>query len=121
MAVHRLAGFVKATCLIRFQRQFVYHHSKNHPCHHIANVIGDKQRTLDKGKAHPMQAARQYAPERFIMLVSGQSMRSFGLLSANVLRSEIPINQFIQHCGDIVRAPVLVIQVVGVLPHIDGQ
>ena len=64
---------------------------------------------------------RQYAPERFIILVSVQNWRPFGLPSAKVLCREIPIDQFIQHCDDIVRAPVLVIQVVGVFPHIDGQ
>lgn len=59
--------------------------------------------------------------ERLVRLVLGQSLRPFRLPSAKVLCREIPINQFIQHCVDIVRASVLVIQVVGVFPHVDGQ
>jgi hypothetical protein len=59
--------------------------------------------------------------ERLVRLVLGQSMRPFGLPSAKVLCREIPINQFIQHCVDIVRAPVLIIQIVGVFPHVDSQ
>ena len=43
------------------------------------------------------------------------------LFLAKVLCREIPIDQFIQHSVDIVRASVLVIQVVGVFPHVDGQ
>ena len=47
--------------------------------------------------------------------------RVFRLPSAKVLGCEIPIDQLIQHCVEIVGTPVLVIQVVSVFPHVDGQ
>lgn len=46
---------------------------------------------------------------------------AFRTPSAKVFRREIPVDQFIQHRVDIVQAAVLVIQVVSVFPHIDGQ
>ena len=74
-------------------------------------------------KAPPTRAAQRcgVGGARLVRRVLGLSMRPFRLPSAKVLCREIPINQFIQHCVDIVRAPVLVIQIVGVFPHVDGQ
>jgi len=48
-------------------------------------------------------------------------MRPFRLPSAKIFLREIPINQFSQHCLDIVRTAILIIQIVGVFPDVDGQ
>src|SRR5664279_3531232 len=52
---------------------------------------------------------------------SPRQLRLFRLPSAKVLCCEIPVNQLIQHCVYIVRTSILVIQVVGMFPYVDGQ
>src|ERR1035437_7111211 len=59
--------------------------------------------------------------ERLVRLVLGQSLRPSRLPSAKVLCRKIPINQFVENGGNVVRAAVLIVQVVGVFPHVDGQ
>ena len=46
---------------------------------------------------------------------------SFRNISAKIFQCEFPIDQFIQQCCDVVRAPILEVKVIGMLPHIDGQ
>ena len=41
--------------------------------------------------------------------------------SGEVLSREIPVDELVEHRIHIVCAPVLVVQVIRVLPHIDGQ
>lgn len=38
-----------------------------------------------------------------------------------VIRRKTPIDQFVEYSVDIIHATVLVIKVVGMLPHVDGQ
>lgn len=38
-----------------------------------------------------------------------------------VIRRKPPIDQLVEHSVDIIHATILVIKVVGMLPHIDGQ
>jgi len=42
-------------------------------------------------------------------------------LSTGVLQGKFPVDQLVYHGVDIVRTSILIIQVVGVFPHIDGQ
>lgn len=81
-------------------------------------------RSYDWRTTHNEQAPPRAEADWLVRLVGlglGHSVRQPRLPSAKVLGREIPINQFIQHCVDIVRAAVLVIQIVGVFPNIDGQ
>ncbi len=44
----------------------------------------------------------------------------FGTL-LEIARRETPIDQFVENSVEVIRASVLVIQVVGMFPHVDGQ
>ena len=51
-----------------------------------------------------------------------QGRGEFGYLSAcQVLGSKFPVDQILQHSGNVVGSPVLVVQVVGMLPNINGE
>jgi hypothetical protein len=47
--------------------------------------------------------------------------RSLACLLAEIFRCEFPIDQLIEHGIDVVGPLVLVVEIVRVLPHVDGQ
>ena len=42
-------------------------------------------------------------------------------LDRKVFRRKIPVDRFVEHRVDVICAAILIIQVISVLPHIDGQ
>jgi len=44
-----------------------------------------------------------------------------GLLRVKIFGHEPPVYELVEHCAYVVRAPVLKVQIIGVLPHVDRE
>src|SRR5258708_7535770 len=42
-------------------------------------------------------------------------------LRRKILRDKVPVGQLVEPGGDVVRAPVLIVEIVGMLPDVDGE
>ena len=56
-----------------------------------------------------------------VPVVKSQTISSYGLGGRQVVGGKIPVHQVIEKVVNIVWATVLVVQVVGMLPHIHGE
>src|SRR5450759_981601 len=119
-----------AMCLFDIRRAFRTHGGDHAP---FVHWVRNGQQQLDAAASatnRPAQCAarargddplKQFAPTLTLMPPNSHPslLHCEGL--AEIVGGKAPIDQFVEHRIHVVRAAVLIIQIVGVFPHVDGQ
>ena len=119
-----------AMCLFDIRRAFRTHGGDHAP---FVHWVRNGQQQLDAAASatnRPAQCAarargddplKQFAPTLTLMPPNSHPslLHCEGL--AEIVGGEAPIDQFVKQRVHVVRAAILIIQIVGVFPHVDGQ